>query len=188
MGVRQYIETNYPDYAGWFTYKPEHCAPIRSTTDEWAIFHNMTPCVVVVKGVMFKNTETLFQLFRFCDAEAVKDVYHKNNKLQAKHWDKLGYTRLDWGEVFLDALKFVLMQKYEQCEAFRNELERSKAIFIVEDETRRRSTSYGVQLKASGLYEGSNLLGRLLMELRDNGKLEYQLPTDAFEFIIILKQ
>ena len=58
----------------------------------------------------------------------------------------------------------------------------------MEDETRRRSTSYGVQLKTSGLYEGSNLLGRLLMELRDKGNLEYQLPADAFDFINILKK
>ena len=36
-------------------------------------------------------------------------------------------------------------------------------------------------------YVGSNLLGRLLMELRDNGKLEYQLPDDIFDFIKILK-
>ena len=188
MGVRQNIETYYPEYAGWFTYHPEQCALIRSTTDEWAILHNMTPCKVVVNGITFKNTETLFQLFRFRDEEAVKDVYHKNNKIQAKRWDKLGYTRPDWGEIFLDALKFVLMQKYEQSEAFRNELERSRDLFIVEDESRRRSTSYGVQLKTSGLYEGSNLLGRLLMELRDNGKLEYTLPNDALDFINILKQ
>lgn len=188
MGVRQNIETYYPEYAGWFTYQPEQCAPIRSIDSEWGILHNMAHCTIEVGGVTFKNTETLFQLFRFRDAEAVKDVYHKNNKIQAKHWRKLGYTRPDWGEIFLDALKFVLMQKYEQSEAFRNELERSRDLFIVEDESRRRSTSYGVQLKTSGLYEGSNLLGRLLMELRDNGKLEYTLPNDALDFINILKQ
>lgn len=185
--VRQYIETYYPEYAGWFTYPPKQCAPIRRTADEWAIFHNMTPCTIVVGGVTFKCTETLFQLFRFRDKEAVRDVYHHNNKIQANRWKKLGYSRADWGEMFLDVLKFVLMVKHEQSEAFRRELERSKGLFIVEDETNRRSTSYGVQLKESGLYEGSNLIGRLLMELRDNGKLEYKLPDDAFEFINILK-
>lgn len=35
---------------------------------------------------------------------------------------------------------------------------------------------------------GSNLTGRLLMELRDNGKLEYKLPEDALEFIKIIKE
>ena len=37
-------------------------------------------------------------------------------------------------------------------------------------------------------YVGPNLLGRLLMELRDNGKLEYNLPDDALDFIEILKK
>lgn len=36
-------------------------------------------------------------------------------------------------------------------------------------------------------YVGSNLLGRLLMELRDKGKLEYHLPDDIFDFISNLK-
>ena len=30
-------------------------------------------------------------------------------------------------------------------------------------------------------YIGSNLMGRLLMELRDNGKLDYVLPSDAVQ-------
>ena len=188
MGVRQHIETNYPEYAGWFTYPPEQCAPIHNTTDEWAIFHNMTPCAVVVRGVTFKNTETLFQLFRFRDAEAVIDVYHKNNKIQAKHWEKLGYTRPDWGEMFLDALKFVLMVKYEQCEVFRQELERSKGKYIIEDQTsfpKKTPDTWGVKQQGND-FVGPNLLGRLLMELRDNGKLEYTLPDDALAFIKFL--
>jgi hypothetical protein len=35
---------------------------------------------------------------------------------------------------------------------------------------------------------GSNLTGRLLMELRENGSLEYSLPDDAFAFISVLKE
>ena len=77
--------------------------------------------------------------------------------------------------------------KYEQCDEFRKELERSKGLFIVEDETGRKSTSYGAKLNKEGLYEGSNLLGRLLMELRDTGKLEYNLPADALTFLQYLK-
>jgi hypothetical protein len=30
---------------------------------------------------------------------------------------------------------------------------------------------------------GPNLLGRLLMELREGGKLEYSLPKDALNFV-----
>lgn len=34
---------------------------------------------------------------------------------------------------------------------------------------------------------GPNLLGRLLMELRDNGTLEYRLPVDALDFVEVMK-
>jgi hypothetical protein len=35
---------------------------------------------------------------------------------------------------------------------------------------------------------GPNLLGRLLMQLRANGRLEYYLPDDALGFIDILNR
>ena len=77
--------------------------------------------------------------------------------------------------------------KYEQSALFRQELERSRGFIIVEDETGRKSTTYGAKLK-DDVFEGSNILGRLLMELRDKGKLEYSLPLDALEYIKVLKK
>jgi predicted NAD-dependent protein-ADP-ribosyltransferase YbiA (DUF1768 family) len=102
------------------------------------------------------------------------------------------WLREDWGAMVVDAMRFCLQTKYEQCEAFRKELERSKGLFIVEDETERNkrkhkdADSWGTNLVGNE-YVGPNLLGRLLMELRDNGKLEYHLPDDAFTFLHYLK-
>lgn len=102
------------------------------------------------------------------------------------------WLREEWGAMVVDAMRFCLQTKYEQCEAFRNELERSKGLFIVEDETKRNerkkkdADSWGTNLVGNE-YVGPNLLGRLLMELRDNGKLEYHLPDDAFTFLQYLK-
>lgn len=77
-------------------------------------------------------------------------------------------------------MKFCLMTKYEQSAAFRDALERSKGMMIVEDQTtftKKNADTWGVKLK-DGKYEGPNLLGRLLMELRDNGKLDYSIPSN----------
>jgi predicted NAD-dependent protein-ADP-ribosyltransferase YbiA (DUF1768 family) len=82
-------------------------------------------------------------------------------------------------------MKFCLTQKYEQSEEFRNELERSKDKFIVEDQTgftKKNPDAWGVKQQGDD-YIGPNLLGRLLMELRENGKLVFQLPDDAFTFL-----
>jgi predicted NAD-dependent protein-ADP-ribosyltransferase YbiA (DUF1768 family) len=68
-------------------------------------------------------------------------------------------------------------------------LERSKGKYIVEDQTgftKKNPDAWGVKQQGDN-YVGPNLLGRLLMELRDNGKLEYHLPDDAFTFLQYLK-
>jgi hypothetical protein len=63
-------------------------------------------------------------------------------------------------------------------------------MFIVEDETNRQkgkdADTWGVVLRGDE-YVGPSLLGRLLMELRDNGKLEYMLPEGALDFTNHLK-
>ena len=97
------------------------------------------------------------------------------------------------GRIFIDAMKFCLMQKYAQSKAFRNELERSKGLFIVEEQANpnpnpnpnphRPAGAYSAKLSEdSKTWAGPNIMDRLLMELRDQGKLEYSLPEDAMSF------
>ena len=91
--------------------------------------------------------------------------------------------------MIIDAMKFCLTIKYEQSEEFRKELERSKGKIIVEDQTsftKKNPDAWGVKQQGDN-FVGPNLLGRLLMELRDTGKLEYNLPKNAFHFLNYLK-
>ena len=105
--------------------------------------------------------------------------------MMARHYEKVGSVREDWGHVFIDAMKFCLMQKYAQSEEFRKELERTKGKFIVEQQPnpKRPAGAYSAKLSEDGkTWKGPNIMGRLLMELRDNGMLEYSLPEDATQF------
>jgi predicted NAD-dependent protein-ADP-ribosyltransferase YbiA (DUF1768 family) len=126
---------------------------------------------------------------KFKDEEPVKAVYNAiNPKMTTKHWEKT-HRREDWGKMIIDAMKYCLTMKYEQSEEFRQELNRSKGKYIVEDQSgfrKKEPDAWGVKLQ-DGNYVGPNLLGRLLMELRDTGKLEYDLPDDAFIFLQYLK-
>jgi predicted NAD-dependent protein-ADP-ribosyltransferase YbiA (DUF1768 family) len=83
-------------------------------------------------------------------------------------------------------MKFCLMQKYAQSAEFRAELERSRGLFIVEDQTvfpQKTANTWGVKLSSDGSeYVGPNLMGRLLMELREKGRLDYSLPDGATDF------
>ena len=110
-------------------------------------------------------------------------------KMAAKSYETVGFKREDWGSMIVDAMKFCLQTKYEQSAEFRSELERSRGKTIVEDQSTFSKTTpdtWGVKLKGDR-FVGPSLLGRLLMELRDKGKLEYKLPDDAFDFIECLK-
>ena len=86
-------------------------------------------------------------------------------------------------------MKFCLQTKYNQSEQLRQALKETAGKTIVEDQTRlkkKKSDTWGAKL-INGRYEGSNLLGRLLMELRDNSHLDYNLPDDIFAFVNAVK-
>lgn len=202
MSLHEQIKQYYPQYSDIQRYPADQCACIRKTKEEWGILGNFYQAPIVVEGVTIDCTERLFHLMKFratADAkEGIKSEYTVKAGMNIKMHMKPIYSqhpewiRDDWGVMVVDAMKFCLQTKYEQCEAFRKELERSKGLFIVEDETARNARkhkdadSWGVNL-VDNEYVGPSLLGRLLMELRDTGKLEYQLPDDAFEFLQYLK-
>ena len=187
--IAPFIQQYYPEYWGIQSYPAEQCVIVHKIDEEWGVFSNFSHTTIVVDGVSFKCSETLFQLMKFKDEDALKEVYRSNNKRMAKHWEKT-HRREDWGKMVVDAMKYCLMRKFEQSEDFRNELERSRGKFIVEDQTsfknKKEPDAWGVKLKDDH-YVGPNLLGRLLMELRDYGKLDYTLPADAMKFIEYLK-
>ena len=187
--IAPFIQEFYPHYYSIETYPVSECIAIRKVKDPWGIFGNFSPTPIIIDNVMFKTSELLFQLMKFKDKEPVMAVYNANNpKMTTKHWEKT-HRREDWGKMIVDAMKFCLTQKYEQSEEFRQELERSKGKYIVEDQTsfpKKTPDTWGVKQQGDD-FVGPNLLGRLLMEVRDNGKLDYTLPSDAFMFLEHLK-
>ena len=201
MRVRDQIARWYPQYSDIQHYPADKCACIRGTKEEWGVFGNFYQVHLVIDGVKIDCTERLFHLMKFLPTaeEGIKSEYAARPGMHIKmhmkpiyknHWED--WMRKDWGKMIVDAMKYCLQKKYEQSEFFRKELERSKGMYIVEDETNRnarkgyKADSWGTNLEGDE-YVGPSLLGRLLMELRDNGKLEYNLPADALEFLKVLK-
>ena len=187
--IAPFIQAFYPEYYSIETYPANECVTIHKVSEPWGIFGNFARTPIVIDEVMFKTSEQLFQLMKFKDKEPVLAVYNANNpKMTTKHWEKT-HRRSDWGQMVVDAMKFCLTKKFEQSEDFRAELERSRGKFIVEDQTsftKKTPDTWGVKQHGDN-FEGPNLLGRLLMELRDNGKLDYILPADAMSFMEFLK-
>ena len=192
--IVHWIKEYYPQYFGIHRYPVDQCACIKGAAEEWGVLGNFGRASVVINGVEFNKTEKLFQCMKFTHAPVIKEIYAQNGmgmKQKAKKKEYEIYKREDWPRIFLDALKFVLVTKYEQSESFRAELERSKGLFIVEDETGRNgckksADAYGT-IRVGDEMVGPNLLGQFLMELRDTGKLDYSLPADALDFVEYLK-
>ena len=187
--IAPFIQAFYPEYYSIETYPASECVTIHKVSEPWGIFGNFARTPIIIDEVMFKTSEQLFQLMKFKDKEPVLAVYNANNpKMTTKHWEKT-HRRSDWGQMVVDAMKFCLTKKFEQSEDFRAELERSRDKFIVEDQTsftKKTPDTWGVKQQGDN-FVGPNLLGRLLMELRDNGKLDYILPADAMSFMEYLK-
>ena len=186
--VRDFIEKNYPEYYGWFDYPADKTAAFCKVNAEWGILGNFARTPLTVDGVPFECVEKLFQVMKFADSVSRKIIYSSTGqtiKMKAKHQHKAGVVREDWPQIIVDVLKFCLMQKYEQSAAFRKELERSRGLFIVEVQSnpKRPANTYSAKLSLDGnTWSGPNLMGRLLMELRDKGKLVWKLPEDVLCF------
>ncbi len=194
MKLHEMIREYYPEYYSIERYPADETVCIRKTKEAWGILGNFSKTPVVVNGVTFDCTERLFHIMKLkADAkEGVLDMMNVHAgmgmKMHLKHLYKVHpeWFHDHWPNMVVDAMKFCLILKYEQSDAFRLELERSQGKFIVEDETARKkgrdADTWGAVLLGDE-YVGPNLLGRLLMELRDNGKLEYSLPENTLTFI-----
>ena len=185
LSIAQYIEEFYPQYYQWHEYPADECIPFSKVKERWGIFGNFAPTPLEVNGVGFVNSEQLFQIMKFTDAETLTAIHSSRGmkiKYAAKAAEKLGLRRPDWEQIIVDAMKFCLQTKYNQSEQFRQALRQTAGKTIVEDQThlkKKKADTWGAKL-INGRYEGSNLLGRLLMELRDKGHLSYHLPDDIF--------
>ena len=188
MRLEGYIKEYYPEWYGIREYPADKTAAFCKVDKEWGILGNFGRSPIFVDGVPFDCTEKLFQVMKFSDPESRRIIYAQKGqpiKMMAKHQEKVGVVREDWGRIFIDAMKFCLVQKYAQSEEFRRELERSKGMFIVEQQAnpKRPAGAYSAKLSDDGKsWIGPNIMGRLLMELRDKGTLNYQLPEDAMKF------
>ena len=189
MHVRQFIQEFYPEYYSWNEYPADQTISFCKVKDPHGVFSNFAPTPIAVDGITFSSAESLFQVMKFTDTEARCEIYSKAGqglKMTAKHYEKAVGVRHDWGMLIVDALKYVLMLKYEQSPEFRKELTSTGNKYIVEDQTsfKKPADTYGAKPTPDG-WSGPNLMGRLLMELRDkNGKLglKHQLPADLLVF------
>ena len=177
----------YPEYDKIERYPAEQTIGFTSTAAEWGIFSNFAKTPMMVNGIEFSCVEQMFHYIRLNSeterAEYLKLIPNLKLKMKAKTFEKRGIERQDWKGIAVDVMRFCLNHKYQNSAEFRKVLSDSEGKSIVEDESNRKKNpdSWGAVLDTmTNEYYRKNIMGRLLMELREKGKLEYQLPSDIY--------
>ena len=171
---------HYSQYDIVERYPAEHTISFTSTAAEWGLLSNFAKTPMLVNGIEFACVEQLYHYIRLNNAqeraEYLKLTPNMGLKMKAKAFAKHGVERADWREIAVDVMRFCLNHKYQASVEFRKALADSGSKYIVEDESNRkkRPDSWGAVLDtATYEFYGKNIMGRLLMELREEGELDY---------------
>jgi len=151
-------------------YSRDDVVSFRSTAGPFGGLSNMAPGFpVVVNHVRIRSVEALYQALRYPNLpEAQRLIIDQHSPMTAKMVGRryIEQTRPDWDEIKVLLMRWCLRLKLVQnWEAFSSVLLSTRGRMIVEDS--RKDQFWGAMPKGETTLEGRNVLGRLLMELRE---------------------
>lgn len=135
---------------------------------------NMSPYPVVHDEKQWRTTEALFQALRFAPSDPVRELIREQKSpmgakmVAKKHANQRVVIPMSDEDVAL--MVKVLKLKVEQHPHLKKELLDTDDAFIVEDVTKRPGGTgmfWGARELANNMWDGTNCLGRLWMELRE---------------------
>lgn len=141
----------------------------RTTSGEFGPLSNMAPQYpIIVSGLRIPTAEALYQACRFPDEpEIQKLIIDQTSPMTAKMKSKKyrDRTREDWDNVRVNVMRWCLRAKLSQnWRRFGAVLEKTGNKPIVEESN--KDDFWGAKPQGDGTLIGQNVLGRLLMELR----------------------
>ncbi|EFK09925.1 conserved hypothetical protein [delta proteobacterium NaphS2] len=157
------------------TYKRIDSVVFRKTIEKFGGLSNMAPGFPLQIGdISVRTSEALYQACRFPYAEEIqKMIISQKSPMTAKMKSKpfRSQTRPDWDHVRVKVMRWSLRVKLAcNWDKFRNLLLLTADKQIVEDS--RRDRFWGAVANDEDYLEGENVLGRLLMEIREELKSE----------------
>ena len=153
------------------TYVIDECVSFRKTDEEFGGLSNMAGGYpIVVNGVFIRTSEALYQALRFTDYPDIqKEIIEQKSPMTAKMVSKKyrnEKTRSDWDVKRVAIMKWCLRVKLIQnLDSFGELLLKSEDKPIVEES--RKDQFWGAKRIDDETLEGTNALGRLIMELRE---------------------
>ncbi len=151
-------------------YIKEQCIVFRKTHESFGGLSNMAAGYPIKLGnIKILTSEALYQCCRYPHLSNVqKLIISERSPMTAKMVSKkyTKETRLDWNDIRVNVMRWVLRVKLMlNFDTFGELLMTTGDEFIVEES--RRDDFWGTKLQSDGTLVGANILGRLLMELRE---------------------
>lgn len=165
-------------------YLDKECAVFRKTRAKWGVFSNFHPTSLKTH-VIWPTSEHLYQALKSKDPVVQEYIRVQSTPAAAKTVGHQVKIRNDWEEIKIDAMTCVLWIKYHQRPEF------VKALIVSGDreivEYSRYDTFWGakptrrhLQNGKGEILRGHNVLGRLLMRLRDTDGMVPHIKSELF--------
>lgn len=157
------------------SYHADEVISFRKTREEFGGLSNMAPGFPIeVAGVSLRTSEALYQACRFPHIPEVQQlIVNEASPMTAKMRSKpfRKDTREHWDDIRVPIMKWCLRVKLAQnWNDFSDLLMRTGDKPIIEDS--RNDNFWGAIKDEWGTFHGKNVLGRLLMELREKLKTD----------------
>lgn len=156
------------------TYQPDSVVAFRKTNERFGGLSNMAPGFPLqINDQFVRTSEALYQACRYPHLpEVQKLILTQSSPMTAKMYARkyLQQSRPDWESVRLAVMRWCLRAKLLQNQTTFGELLLATGqLPIVEYSA--KDDFWGAKQNADGDLVGRNVLGRLLMELRENYRL-----------------
>ena len=151
-------------------YRRQECVVFRRTREEFGSLSNMAAGFPLqINGVKVRTSEALYQACRFPHYPSIqREIVLQRSPMSAKMKSRRHreYTRPDWNRVRVNAMRWSLKVKLSQnWDTFAGLLLGTGDKPIVEES--RRDDFWGAKRLDEDILKGANILGRLLVELRE---------------------
>ena len=152
-------------------YRQRECVVFKKTREEFGGLSNMAAGFPIqINSINIRTSEALYQACRFpYHPHIQREIILQHSPMSAKMKSKPyrgEYTRSDWGRVRVNVMRWSLRVKLVQnWDKFSTLLLETGDKPIVEDS--RRDDFWGAKRLDEDSLKGANILGRLLVELRE---------------------
>ena len=146
---------------------------INKVAEKYGWMGNMAPYPITVEGKIWRTSEALFQGMRF-DDEVIKEIIRQEKspmgaKMKAKKYSGQMVV-VPMSDLDVEQMKKCVRLKFDQHPALKKMLLDTVGSYIYEDIGNRkgeRHKFWGVKKISENEGDGQNMMGRILMELRD---------------------